>query len=53
MADAVRAVVELKFGETGVFRDGHVDPEFYDRHYRPEALSETQRRHMELWHRDG
>lgn len=107
MVDAVRAVVELKFGTTGVFRGGvgasafraperiaeaarppspaaveaaiayceyvhcrygrfpaypppfrtvlgfqagHVDPEFYDRHYRPEALSETQRRHMELWH---
>ncbi len=110
MADAVRAVVELKFGETGVFRGGvrasafrdpervaeaarppspatveatiayceyvhrrygrfpaypppfrtllgfqasHVDPDFYDLHYRPEALSETQRRHMELWHGDG
>ena len=107
MAEAVRAVVALKFGPDGVFRGrvgastfrepdrvaeaarepspaaveaviayaeyvhrrygrfpaypppfrtvlgfqaGHVDPEFYDRHYRPEALSETQRRHMELWH---
>jgi hypothetical protein len=110
MAAAVRSVVELKFGPTGIFRGGvgasafrepervaeaarepspaaveatiayaeyvhgrygrfpaypppfrtvlgfqagHVDPEFYDRHYRPEALSETQRRHLELWHRDG
>ena len=107
MADAVQAVVALKFGTTGIFRGGvrrsawreperiaeaarepspeaveatsayaeyvhgrygrfpaypppfrtvlgfqagHVDPEFYDRHYRLEALSETQRRHRELWH---
>ena len=107
MADAVRALVDFKFGQDGVFRDGarqgawldpdaiaasarapssaaidatiayceyvhgrygrfpayappfrtvlgyqanHVDVEFYDRHYRPEALSETQRRHMERWH---
>jgi hypothetical protein len=107
MADAVRAVVALKFGPGGIFRGGaggsawrqpervaeaarepapeaveaavayaeyvhrrygrfpaypppfrtvlgfqagHVDPEFYDRHYGPEALSETQRRHLELWH---
>lgn len=107
MAAAVEAVVELKFGEAGVFRGGirhsawrepepiaqaarppspatvesaiayceyvhrrygrfpaypppfrtvlgfqagHVDPEFYDRYYRPEALSETQRQHMDRWH---
>lgn len=107
MAEAVEAVVELKFGEAGVFRGGvgasafrepervaeaarppspaaieatvayceyvhrrygrfpaypppfrtllgfqasHVDEEFYDRHYRPGALSETQRRHGALWH---
>jgi hypothetical protein len=24
--------------------------DFYDRFYRPEALSDTQRRHMEDWH---
>jgi hypothetical protein len=30
----------------------HVDADFYDRFYRPEALSETQRRHMARWH-DG
>lgn len=107
MEAAVRAVVELKFGRHGVFREGirnsawrqpsqiseaarppsdaaidatiafceyvyrrygrfpayqppfrtvlgfqagHVDVDFYDRFYRPEALSETQRRHMERWH---
>ncbi len=32
------------------FQVSHVDTEFYDRFYRPEALSETQRRHMEAWH---
>jgi hypothetical protein len=107
MESAVRAVVELKFGEGGVFRGGarhgawrdpsgvaatarrpgdaaieaaiaycsyiherygrfpaypppfrtvlgfqvgHLDPDFYERHYRPGALSETQRRHMADWH---
>lgn len=110
MAQAVKAVVKLKFGAEGVFRGGtrhggwsepgrvaeaarepdpaavdatiayceyvfgrygrfpaypppfrtvlgfqasHVDVDFYDRFYRPEALSETQRRHMERWHGDG
>ena len=28
----------------------HVDAEFYERFYRPEALSPTQRRHLEQWH---
>ncbi len=32
------------------FQVNHVDTEFYDRFYRPESLSETQRRHMEEWH---
>jgi hypothetical protein len=32
------------------FQANHVDPDFYDRFYKPEALSETQRRHMEQWH---
>ena len=32
------------------FQVSHVDTEFYDRFYKPEALSETQRRHMEHWH---
>ncbi len=32
------------------FQAGHVDVDFYDRVYRPEVLSETQRRHMETWH---
>ncbi len=107
MADAVRAVVDLKFGPAGVFRGGvrqgawsapervaaaarapsqqaidatvayceyvhgrygrfpayqpplrtvvgfqasHLDAEFYDRHYKPGALSVTQREHMARWH---
>jgi hypothetical protein len=110
MEAAVRAVVELKFGEDGIYRGGagqgawkdpqsiaaaakppsqpavdatiayceyvhrrygrfpaypppfrtvlgyqagHVDIGFYDRHYRPEALSDTQRRHMQRWHGAG
>ena len=32
------------------FQAGHVDPDFYERHYRPEALTDTQRRHMQDWH---
>ena len=32
------------------FQVSHVDTEFYDRFYRPEALSETQRGHMKQWH---
>jgi hypothetical protein len=32
------------------FQANHVDTAFYDRFYKPEALSETQRRHMERWH---
>ena len=28
----------------------HVDEEFYDRFYRPEVLTETQREHMSRWH---
>jgi hypothetical protein len=28
----------------------HLDLDFYRRFYRPEALSETQRRHDEVWH---
>jgi len=32
------------------FQAGHVDPDFYDRHYRPGALSATQREHMARWH---
>ena len=107
MEEAVRAVVDLKFGRAGILRDGaaqgawreperiaaasqrpsnaaidatiaycdyvyrrygrfpaypppfrtvlgyqvgHVDVDFYDRYYKPEALSDTQRRHMERWH---
>jgi hypothetical protein len=30
----------------------HVDEGFYDRFYRPEALSETQRAHMARWHQE-
>ena len=32
------------------FQAGHVDLSFYQRFYRPEALSETQRQHRALWH---
>jgi len=31
----------------------HLDPDFYDRFYRPDALTETQRRHQERWHAAG
>jgi hypothetical protein len=107
MKDAVRAVVETKYGARGLFRGGaahsawrepasitaavseissaavdatiayceyiygrygrfpaymppfrtvlgfqacHLDNEFYNRFYRAEALSETERRHVENWH---
>lgn len=106
MAEAVRAVVDAKFGPTAPFRQGtsagawrepgaiaampapseaaiaatiayceyvydrygrfpctvppfrtvlgyqatHVDEGFYDRFYRPEALTETQREHVAHWH---
>jgi hypothetical protein len=107
MKEAVRAVVETKYGARGLFRGGaehsawrepaaiasgvseissaavdatiayceyiyaryrrfpayippfrtvlgfqacHLDTEFYDRFYRTEALSETERCHMENWH---
>ncbi|MGH7888346.1 MAG: hypothetical protein ACREPG_10795 [Candidatus Binatia bacterium] len=32
------------------FQACHVDLEFYDRYYRAEALSETERGHTENWH---
>ncbi len=32
------------------FQASHLDLEFYDKFYRPEALSETERDHMEKWH---
>jgi hypothetical protein len=32
------------------FQAAHLDLAFYDKHYRPEALSETHRRHRERWH---
>jgi hypothetical protein len=31
----------------------HLDPDFYDRFYRPETLSETQGRHQAWWHDEG
>jgi hypothetical protein len=30
----------------------HIDPDFYEKFYRPEALGETQRRHAAVWHAD-
>jgi hypothetical protein len=32
------------------FQAAHVDCEFYDHHYGPEALAETERSHRERWH---
>jgi hypothetical protein len=32
------------------FQACHLDSGFYDRYYKPQALSETQRAHMENWH---
>jgi hypothetical protein len=32
------------------FQACHLDSEFYDRFYRTEALSETERCHMDRWH---
>jgi len=32
------------------YQTHHLDLDFYDHFYRPEALAETQRRHMDLWH---
>jgi hypothetical protein len=32
------------------FQVNHVDCEFYDRHYKPGALAENQRGHMQEWH---
>ena len=34
------------------FQVAHLDTEFYDRYYRPEALSATQRQHLARWHAD-
>ena len=28
----------------------HLDADFYDRHYRPDALTESHRQHQERWH---
>ena len=107
MKDAVRAIVDIKYGSQGTFRGGitqsawrdpaavskgipeisdravdaaiaycqyiydryhrfpaymppfrtvlgfqacHLDPEFYDRYYRNNAFSETERSHMKNWH---
>jgi hypothetical protein len=30
----------------------HLDLDFYDRFYRPRALTEAHRQHMQLWHGD-
>lgn len=32
------------------FQAGHLDVDFYDRHYRAEALSATERYHLKNWH---
>jgi len=33
------------------YQAGHVDVGFYERHYGPAGLTETQREHMARWHR--
>ncbi len=35
------------------FQVNHLDVQFYDKFYRPEALAEAQRLHFRDWHRDG
>jgi hypothetical protein len=35
------------------FQVNHLDLDFYDRFYRPEALAEAQREHMKHWHSNG
>jgi hypothetical protein len=35
------------------FQANHVDVEFYDRFYRPEALTDLQRHHLRDWHDGG
>ena len=32
------------------FQVNHVDCDFYDRHYKPGAVTDAQRRHMHEWH---
>jgi hypothetical protein len=32
------------------FQAHHIDPRFYEKYYRPEALSDTQRQHWHTWH---
>ena len=32
------------------FQACHLDTEFYERHYRREALSDTERTHLKNWH---
>jgi hypothetical protein len=34
------------------FQASHLDTAFYDRHYRPDALADAQREHMERWHQE-
>jgi hypothetical protein len=34
------------------FQANHIDVEFYDRFYRPDALAATQRAHLARWHAD-
>lgn len=35
------------------FQANHLDLEFYETFYRPEALADTQRHHMRDWHGNG
>jgi hypothetical protein len=31
----------------------HLDLDFYDKHYPREMVTEAQRHHMELWHKES
>ena len=42
----IRAAVPDRAG----FQASHLDVEFYDRFYRPEALAASQREHLARWH---
>jgi hypothetical protein len=38
------------FSTLVAYQAHHLDPEFYERHYRPEALADTHRQHQGRWH---
>jgi hypothetical protein len=38
------------FANLIAYQAHHLDPDFYGRHYRPEALTEAHRQHEGRWH---